>query len=150
MFFKKKHPAKTDLQIADNAWQVLQGQNQGKPLIARVNTWAKEISGHPEFPYRIGIAVPFLSPQDNGLPTKEEDFDFNEIEDTIFNLFQQDNEAIVCVILTTSGMREFVIYSSTDKIEDKVKQLKLIFSKYDFQEYISQDKKWDGYREWAK
>jgi hypothetical protein len=150
MFFKKKYTPKTDLQIADNAWQVSQGQHQGSPLIARVNTWAKEILGHPEFPYRVGIAVPFLSPQADGLPTKEENFGFNEIEDEIFDLFQKDNEAIVCVIITTSGMREFLIYSSTKEVDEKVNQLKSKFSKYDFQSYVQEDKKWDGYKEWVK
>ena len=108
------------------------------------------MTGHPEFPYRVGIAVPFLLPQSDGLPNGEENFDFNEIEDTMFDLFQKDNEAIVCAIITTGGMREFVIYSSSNKIVDKVKQLKSKFSKYDFQNYVSEDKKWDGYKEWAK
>lgn len=150
MFFKKKRTSKTDLQITDNAWQVSQGQHQGNPLFVRVNTWAKEILGHPEFPYRVGIAVPFLSPQADGLPTKEENFDFNEIEDEIFNLFQKENEAIVCVIIITSGMCEFLICSSNREIDEKVNQLKSKFSKYNFQNYVSEDKKWDGYKEWIK
>lgn len=150
MFFKKKYTAKADLQIVDNEWQVSQGQHQGNPLVVRVNTWAKEISAHPEFPYRIGIAIPLLSPQNDGLPSEEENSNLNEIEDEIFDLFQINNNAIVCVIITTSGMREFLIYSSSNKVDDKIKQLESKFPEYDFQNYASEDKKWDGYKEWVQ
>lgn len=148
MFFKKKYIPRTKLQINDKAWQVSRGEHQDKPLLVRINTWAKELVGHPELPFRIGIAVPFLHPQADGLPTGEENFDFNEIEDAIFDIFQKNNMAIVCVTITTNGMREFLIYSSVDQIEDQINQLKSKFSKYNFQHYISEDKKWDGYNEW--
>ena len=154
MFLKNLFVQKTtntaDIKIIDQ-WSVLQGENNGNPTIIRLNTGVKKIVGHPSYSYRIGIAIPLKNPQENGLPSPEENLDFYKIEDEIFNLFQNNNEAFVCVIITTNGMKEFVIYSTTDQdIETKIDSLKSKFSEYDFQNYVQKDKNWDTYKEFNK
>lgn len=148
--FRQKSINTADIKITEQ-WSVLQGENNDNPMFIRLNTGVKKIVGHPSYPYRIGIAIPLKNPQEDGFPRSEENLDFNQIEDEIFNLFQNNNEAFVCAIITTSGMKEFMIYSTTDQnIEIKIYLLKSKFSEYDFQYYVQKDINWDMYKEFNK
>jgi hypothetical protein len=128
-------------------WSVLQGSNEDNPMIIRLNTGVKSIVGQAPYVYRIGIAVPLLQPQENKMPSPKENLDFNNIEDEIYNLFEKNNEAYVCAIITTNGMKEYLIYSSTDlNINKNIEILKSKFSKYEFQNYVQKDSNWDVYK----
>lgn len=150
MFFKNLFGKKTnntkDWNITDQ-WLILDGENAGYPMIIRLNTGVKEIVGHPLFPYRIGIAIPLKHPQENGLPIHEEQQYFYQIEEEIYNLFQNNDEAFVCILITTSNFKEYVMYSKTNqKIKQKIHALKSKFPEYDFQHYVQKDKNWDMYK----
>lgn len=47
-------------------------------------------------------------------------------------------------------MREFMIYSSTSVIDDKVARLQSAFPCYEFQWYAAEDPAWEGYQEWVE
>jgi len=80
------------------------------------------------------------------LPTENENLILWQIEEEIFNILQEEVRGFVSLIITTKGMREFVIYSKENKYEDIIEKLKSTFLKYDFQSYIEEDPDWLGYR----
>jgi hypothetical protein len=128
-------------------WSVLQGEYNGKPMLTRLNIGIKPLVGNKSYPYRIGIAVPYINPQSNGLPSGEENLRFNDIEDKINNYFSKKQIGYLCVIITTNGMKEYMIYSKVDKISDLIDSLKQNNSDYDFQHYVSRDDGWEGYNQ---
>ena len=130
-------------------WQIGEGVHEGERLIARVNVGARDLIGDAQYPLRIGIAIPFQSPQKDGMPSKDENQLFGRIEDLIYDYFNGKHRGVPCLIITTHGMREFIVYATTDNVADLIGSLSQHFPAYDFQHYVEQDKDWDVYQYWA-
>jgi hypothetical protein len=64
---RKKFPTIEEIDIADE-WSMFQGEHEGKSLIVRVRTSAKDLIGHPSYAHQVGIAVPLNDPDQNGFP----------------------------------------------------------------------------------
>ncbi len=106
LFGKKKFPLLTSL--PEDQWRVSRREVEGHPMFVRVNTSAKKYVGHPQLPHRLGIAIPLHAPNPHGLPGDEELAQLNDIEEALFDAIARDGRAVL--IITTSGMREFVSY----------------------------------------
>src|SRR5438477_8193661 len=105
--FSKNFPTLESLS-AEDQWAVAQGENNGNPMIVRVNSSAKDYAGHPELPIRLGIAVPLNAPNEHGFPGEAEAQQLGDIEDRLFDTIGSLGRVVL--IITTSGMREFVSY----------------------------------------
>ena len=144
--FKKKQPSYPD----EAKWSVHQGEQDGKPLFIRRNDSAKQLSAHPEYAYRVGIAIPLLDPNLEGLPTSEEMGSLNTIEDQLAGSLEANQDSIQVLSITTNGMREFVFYTrSPDAAQAAISNAGSEFPQYAFQYYIHEDKKWELYQQFA-
>lgn len=130
-------------------WLVGEGEHEGHRLIARVNRGAQQIVGDGQYFFRVGIAVPFTSPQHDGMPNEKELQSLARIEDMIYDYFNAKHIGVLCIILTTQGMREFITYSASDNVAQLIEHLSQTFPAYDFQYYVEQDKDWSVYQYWA-
>lgn len=92
-------------------WSVGRGQKDGKPVFTRFNVALKPFVGRPEFAHQLGIAVPLNAPTPDGLPTGVEAAELNQIEDEITSRFLRGNESLFAGVITTNGMREFILYT---------------------------------------
>jgi uncharacterized protein DUF695 len=92
-------------------WNVLRGEHDGRPMLVRVNVGLKLVTGHSEFGYQIGVAIPLNNPQENGWPTPQEDQELDAIEERLSRELEETHRAILAAVITTSGMREFVLYT---------------------------------------
>jgi len=73
-----------------------------------------DVDGAPdrhEWPIRIGIAIPFNAPTKSGLPSPDEDSALGYIEAMICST--AGDRAVLVIVITTSGMREFVLHART-------------------------------------
>lgn len=146
-FKAKKYPPLDQLP-ADGSWAVCQGENNGQPMFVRVNNAAKPFSGHPQLSIRFGIAVPLHDPNEHGLPSEAEMEELSEIEEHLFEAVS--NQGIVVLIITTSGMREFVVYlRSTKDAEAVFDRVRQITSTHDIQHYAQPDPKWELFGEFT-
>ncbi|MBI5352342.1 MAG: DUF695 domain-containing protein [Chloroflexi bacterium] len=135
---------------SESKWSILQGQNNGKPMIVRRNTSAKQLSSNPEFAYRVGFAIPLLAPNEVGLPTNEETASLNQIEDELSVQLEKDKASILVLSITTGGMREFVFYTKDSQMVEKVViDVRSKFSSHEIQYYVEEDKKWSVYKQFA-
>lgn len=130
------------------AWNISEGQYEGRRIIVRQNVEARPIVGNDRYPFRVGIAIPFISPQKDGMPNEDEIIVLERIEDLIYDYFQAKHTGILCIVITTQGMREFIVYSAINRITDLTGSLSRHFPRYDIQHYVEQDKEWDVYRQW--
>ena len=127
-------------------WTVASGENDGQPLFVRLNTGAAAVAGHATLAHRVGIAVPLREPDAAGLPTATEAAILTQIEDAIEGAFRVGHETILAVVLTTGGMREFVLYSAAPQsVQASVAAVQAQFPKYQIQSYTQPDTEWDGY-----
>src|SRR5690606_14245827 len=108
---KKKHPPLDELPDEDR-WNVAQGENDGRPMIVRINAGLPEYAGHPKMPIRLGVAVPLKAPDENGFPGRRESEQLEDIEDTLAAMIGKSGRIVL--VITTSGMREFVSYISSE------------------------------------
>jgi hypothetical protein len=146
-FSKKKFPALDSLP-AEDLWAVSQGENDGKPMIVRINSSAKDYAGHPDLPVRLGIAIPLHQPDQNGLPGEAESAQLGNVEDRLFEALGSSGRLVL--VITTSGMREFVSYVRSPQAAEKIAQLVKAETKtHEVQHYAESDLNWSGYGQFA-
>ena len=108
---------------------------------------SKKTAGHPEYSHQVGIAVPLNKPNEHGFPQNEEFDQLNEIEDLISKRLEVDNESLLVGILTTDGMRGFVLYTSDPAaIKTKFEELSGLIQSHELQLMIQLDKAWSVYK----
>jgi hypothetical protein len=118
-------------------------------MIVRVNTVAGKYRGHPGLPYRLGIAIPLRAPTAQGLPNDQELAVLADVENALVTLLPS-NRGILIAVITTSAMREFVLYvSSPDCASTALNAAAGCASAYDVQQYVARDADWSGYDEIA-
>ncbi len=91
-------------------WAVAIATRGDQRLIIRIAKWAWPIRGHPDYPWRIGVAAPF-----------PHGFDSNRVndEDSPFTLLEADLERALCirlaslplVVITGESFREHVFHT---------------------------------------
>lgn len=144
--FRKKHSSYP----AVSQWSVHHGEQDGKPLFIRRNDSAEQLASHPDYVYRVGIAIPLLEPNQEGLPTSEEMGSLNTIEDQLAGSLEVNQDSIQVLSITSNGMREFVFYSRNPEAVNKIlSSIGEDFPQYEFQYYINEDKEWHLYKQFA-
>jgi hypothetical protein len=132
--------------LPDGPWTVASGDSEGKPIFVRLNTGAAAVSKQPALAHRIGIAVLLRAPDASGLPTADESATLSQIEDAVAAALRVGHESILVVVLTTGGMREFMLYSAAPQnVEAAVETVRAQFPNYQIQFYVEPDADWDGY-----
>jgi len=150
IFKAKKFTPVEEISIPDE-WAVFQGEHQSKPLLARFRKTALQLAGHPSFAHQVGIAVPLKHPDANGFPTAEESQDLNRIEDLISDKLQSQNESILVGVISTNGMREFVLYTTKpEHVKSKVETISKAVPTHTLQLMIQPDKDWKVLKSFIK
>jgi hypothetical protein len=144
--FARRHPPLSELP-RESSWQVKQGQYEGRPLLVRLNMSVEPFRGHPELSHQIGIAIPFRAPDEQGMPSEAEFEELNQIEDLLFDALEIATRSIVVAVITTKGMREFVIYAREPaEIRERLLALKArITSAHEVQMISRPDPSWSTF-----
>lgn len=136
----------------DGPWSasVEEDQSDGKVMIVRSNTGFCEFGSVSGYEHQVGIAAPFRAPEPTGLPSPAEDAELGEIEDAVRNSLQEHAESLLVAIITTSGMREFVLYTrAPQQLQQRFEQLRSRITSHEIQLTIQVDKSWDIYAQLA-
>ena len=140
----------SELYPLGSKWSVLQGEHEHRPILIRRNDSAKQLQGHPQYIYRVGVAVPFLAPDQHGFPSNDESELLSYIEDALSEKLEHNKASLQVLAITTNGMREFVFYSCNPGIvDDSVRNVRSRFPSHDLQSYIVEDKNWELYGQFA-
>jgi len=145
-FLKPKKPGSYP---ADSRWTVLKGEYSGRPMFVRRNESAKNLQGHAEFVFRLGVAIALLHPSNEGLPQDDEFQVLDAIEDCLCGRFERNQESLLVLAITTGGMREFVFYTRDPTIIDSLEDIKNLFPTHQITSYLAEDRTWDLYREFC-
>lgn len=133
--------------IIPESWSVLSGENNGNPMIIRKNTGLDTIAGNANYSMSCGIAFKLLFPDDNGLPNIGNEPELDDLEDDIFETYESDLNSIVATIITTSGFREFVLYTkNVEEFNLRLERLKNKYPKYVLSSYSRKDENWETYK----
>jgi hypothetical protein len=136
--------------LPDGPWSVLQGEYDERPMLVRLNSGARAVARSADLAHRIGVAVPLLSPDDDGLPTASENAALVGIEDALCESLCAGAEVVLTVIITTSGMREFVFYCSMPaNVPPAIASVRERFPTYEIQLVEESDPEWKVYDQLA-
>jgi hypothetical protein len=107
----------------------------------------EEVQGNSNWSIRAGIAFSFIVTSDNGFPVPSETERLNQLEDDIFNIFQKNNNSIITIVVTTSGFREYMMYTNNKSIFNQDFQLMLEkYPEYHLTTYFEEDKEWLAFK----
>ncbi|WP_275316727.1 DUF695 domain-containing protein [Tenacibaculum bernardetii] len=147
--FKKKNESNSSELITEipESWSVSTGENNGKPMFVRKNVACDKIAGNKNYSTNCGIAFKMLSPNADGLPDIENEPELDNLEDDIFDFLESDFNSIVPITITTSGFREFVIYTKDlAEFNVRLEKLKKKYPKYELTTYNKTDQNWNTYK----
>jgi len=133
--------------VIPDSWSVATGEKEGKPMFTRFRTGLRSVAGHPAYGKQVGIAVKFVQPREDGLPDRAEQKSLNEIEAKIMRTFEGGNVHLFAGVITTGGMREFVIYTSdVQGAAGKAREVVAAFPRREIQWTVNDDPEWGVFR----
>jgi len=142
-FNRKTSPERLPI---DGPWSIAEGENDGNVMIVRSNAGYRDFGSVPGYEHQVGIAVPLRRPEPTGLPSPEENFELGEIEARICNSLQEQAESLLVAIITTSGMKEFVLYTrDPQRVKQRFEQLRNQVTSHELQLIIQADEDWEIY-----
>jgi hypothetical protein len=131
--------------IPDNAWSVAVSEHEGQPLYLRINTWARKIRGHPDYPWRIGIAAP-VPPNIDLRSLNEPASPFCQLEDRADAYLESNFQSIHLLTLTCSAFRELVYHTKDPQwAQPRLDALCKEFRAIKAASVIESDPKWASY-----
>lgn len=143
LFKKKKY-----LPILDypESWSII--EEMPNPTLVRINLGYKDAIGHPDYPIKMGIAIPVAVHDEATMKIK------SEIEDILNDvLLKKGDGAIVAIITGLEGQKfiEFLSYTKRGGIDfAKIHQdLKDKFKDHEIQMFADNDIEWKAYRSFA-
>ena len=120
-------------------------------MFVRTNTAYRNFRGVIGYEHQVGIAVRLICPEPSGLPSSTECRDLDAIEDAICDLLEAGAESLFVAVITTSGMREFVLYTrSPEQVKQKFEELRSRVKSHEIQLMIQPDKDWKVYARLSK
>ncbi|WP_029274577.1 DUF695 domain-containing protein [Pedobacter borealis] len=144
---KPNIPEAADITSIPQSWSVLEGKNNGMPMIVRKNVGCDKIAGHKAYTTNCGIAFNLLAPTADGLPNFELEPSLNKLEDDIFETLEFDFNSVIPIVITTSGFREFVIYTKDiNKFEEGLENIKSKYPRYELTSFNKPDPGWKTYK----
>ena len=141
-FFKKKFKPLSE--YPKDSWSILEQKDAG--LIIRINDGLKEAIGHPDYPVKMGVAVPVKNDPKKTFSQKD------QLEEMIGEILGHDG-IVTCVI---NGMKEpqffeFLVYIKNGLNLDSIgKSLEEKFPDLSIQMYAKLDPKWEAYKSFFK
>jgi hypothetical protein len=97
----------------DDKWSIGSGEANGKPLIARWDLAAQRSCPDRARPIKITIGVQCVNAKPNGLPSLDDMALFEAMEEAMFAELPTLAGTSPVLVLTTNGMREWIIYART-------------------------------------
>jgi hypothetical protein len=131
----------------DASWALLEGTHEGRPIFIRRNVAPAVLAGDRGRPYQVGVAVPFVEPDAQGLPGATDLERLGAFEDTLAAILCHGGVCLFAAVITCGGMREFVFYTHDPAaVQPRAEFIRDGFGTIDFQLMVQPDPDWAVYR----
>jgi len=145
-----EYPKKQDIKI-DDTWSLGEGKHNDKPLVIRFRQNLLPLAGHPEYPNRLKISWTFRAKTANGMPTPDEGNEMGTFEDRLVEALEKGNQAILTVVVTNDGKRDWYFYTSdVTETGKRINDMPQEKEAYPVQISVARDEAWDFYRDISK
>lgn len=129
------------------SWSILKEKSRG--VIIKINTGLKNAAGHPDYPIKVGVAIPVGNKSSNEIG----DFKY-AVEDFIHKQLSNNERGVLVAIITAITGEQFVEFLSYTRKDLDFgvfhQELKKAFPIDDVQMYANQENSWNTYRSFLK
>ncbi len=142
--FRRKFPSVASI---PDAWAVLKGERDGVPMLVRVASWAWDIRGHQDYPWRVGIAAPFASGRDYE-SANDPSTAHGAFEDRAIAAMSEGLLALPLVVITTPKFRELVFQAKDERMAaERARAICEEFEAIEAAAYMERDPSWEAFAE---
>jgi hypothetical protein len=135
----------------ESQWSLLTVLDGDTPLVVRRNDSASELVGSPEYRTRVGVALPFKRPTENGMPERDESQQLYDVEDILCQRLQSDESALLVLTITGGNVKELVFYArDRGKAQLAIDAVRSEVTSHEVQNYLEDDSDWSVYREFCE
>jgi len=135
----------TETDKMDDSWAVVETSQNEFPLIIRVRQKV-DTSLRSSRPYKITIIWSVIHGRDNGFPVKMEQLEMERFEDLLVEAFEKDNQAVLMLVYTSAGTREWVFYTKdVDEFSKRLNSIPQEQQKYPIEIFSDTDIGWELY-----
>lgn len=129
----------------DDSWAVVEASQNELPLIIRVRQKV-DASLRSSRPYKITIIWSVIHGRDNGFPVKMEQLEMERFEDHLVEAFEKDNQAVLVLVYTHAGTREWVFYTEDiNEFSNRLHSIPQEEQKYPIEIFSDTDSGWKLY-----
>jgi len=144
--FRKRHLPLESFPVNED-WAIAIGERDGKRTFIRIHLGAKPYAGHPGLPYCLSVIVPFLFPDEEGMPDEDEKEVLDDIEDSLREILGPAARGFMVVIATANGAREFLLYTrDAEAANAAIAVTRKCSGEREIQSEILHDPKWVAYK----
>ncbi len=135
----------------ESKWSLLTAQDGDQALVVRRNDGASDLVGSPQFRTRVGVALPFNQPTENGFPEKGESEQLYAIEDALCKRLEANEAALLVVTITGGNVKELVFYArDRGKAQLAIDAVRSEITSHEIQNYLEDDPDWAVYQEFCE
>src|SRR5437763_1582527 len=132
------------------SWTVAEGKHEGNAVATRFNVALRPIAGRAEFADRLGIIAPLHDANVRVFPNRAEIKQLDAIEELIEKRMSGGNESLLAGVVTSNGVREFVMYTSNlDAAKAKADAVVREVTTHALHVIVRNDPEWRVYRTFA-
>jgi hypothetical protein len=126
---------------------MLQGADDGVPIVVRRNDRADELMLHRDYRHRVVVEIPFRAPTPNGLRAREEAQPINAIEDLVTAALERERASLLALVVNGGGKTALVYYTRAPEIvAAAVRDAEARVPAYRIQHRVDDDPAWEFYR----
>ena len=92
-------------------WVLAKGRLDGHSLMLRFRQFSHDFPKQ-EYPVRINMICDVKEKTPSGLPTRSEYERLGQFEEHLMNVVEEDEDAVLAMVITSSGKREFIFQTA--------------------------------------
>jgi hypothetical protein len=96
----------------DDSWKLAKAEDDGRSLIFRIRTAPPAFARKDQFPFLLAVCWKYESPNEHGMPSKDDADRMGELEDLLLPVFEGKQKAFLTVVVTGNGVREWQWYAA--------------------------------------
>jgi hypothetical protein len=131
---------RTNTVSQDGTFSVIQGEIDGRPLVAMIDMGLRELPDKQALSFFLGLSTSLINPTIEGLPTRSDADNLNAWEGVVEARLQSATNLVFVGRVTWNGHRELLYYVGTQ--QPTVEALKSISGTRPFAFTCERDEKW--------
>ena len=127
-----------------SAWNIAEGENEGKPRLIRYRPDLESCIGSSNYPQRLVIIWNYEADNSSGMPSEQLSEEMKSFEDALVGALDPDRLAILAFVLTNKGSREWHYYvSDTQEVGSRINLALSTFPKLPLHLQVEDDPEWE-------